>query len=471
MHARAMKTPVMIAQTNQLTKAELGAAKAPDPRGICVNCHGPAGVSLAENLTLPLTHRLGGDELLNEGISCSVCHQHRGKPTPGQGGLAAYQNSFSRGSIFFGPIRDPVGNAHHASEFDSVFKNPDDLCLGCHNVSFDKNGDGKVVKGQDLVLQVTDEEYQDYRAAGGDQTCITCHMPRLRATRVAESAAIPFEQDRAAPAREVHDHSFVGVDYALDAVAVRDPERPLREALLRSAAKIDLPRASIAVRGGTLSFDVTVTNSGTGHNVPTGFAFARQMWLEVTASDASGPFLTSGVLPSNVSDLCDSATLDEPNNPMRPHVKGCDHSDPLLVNFQRKLVNHFEIARDKDGAAIVNDKGEPKLVEAENGHEDFLQHLTVGVVDRVRPSDHQALSALRPGETRTYRYTAPLPARPTGEISVAVRLLFRSSPPYFLRAMAEHQPANERPRLGPLIGGLQVVEMGTVKQSVGIRGI
>jgi hypothetical protein len=338
-------------------------------------------------------------------------------------------------------------------------------------VSYDKNGDGKVVKGQDLVLQVTDEEYQDYRAAGGDQTCITCHMPRMRTTRAAESAAIPFEQDRAAPAREVHDHSFVGVDYALDTVAVRDPERPLREALLRSAAKVDLPRPSIALRSGALGFDVTVTNSGTGHNVPTGFAFARQMWLEVTASDASGAFFTSGVLANSASDLCDSATLDEPNNPMRTHVRGCERSDPQLVNFQRKLVNHFEIAKDKDGQPVVNDKGEPKLIQAENGHEDFLQRLSVGVVDRVRPSDHQALAALRPGETRTFHYAAQLPARPSGDVTVTVRLLFRSSPPYFLRAMAEHQPPAEAPRLAPLIGGLQIVEMGSVKQSVGPRGI
>jgi hypothetical protein len=43
MHAHAMKSPAMIAQTNQLIRAELGATKAPDPRGICVNCHGPAG--------------------------------------------------------------------------------------------------------------------------------------------------------------------------------------------------------------------------------------------------------------------------------------------------------------------------------------------------------------------------------------------------------------------------------------------
>ena len=116
---------------------------------------------------------------------------------------------------------------------------------------------------------------------------------------------------------------------------------------MKSAATLDLPRASIVLRGTTLAFDVTIANSGTGHNVPTGFAFARQMWLEVKVSDGSGAFFSSGVVANSASDLCDSATLDEPNNPLLPYVKGCDKSDPALVNFQRKLVNRFDIARDK----------------------------------------------------------------------------------------------------------------------------
>jgi hypothetical protein len=219
-----------------------------------------------------------------------------------------------------------------------------------------------------------------------------------------------------------------------------------------------------------LSFDAAVSHAGAGHNVPTGFAFARQMWLEVTVSDPTGPIFASGVLANNTADLCDSSTLDEPNSPMRAYVQGCDRSDPFLVNFQRKLVNHFDIAKDKDGRPAVNDRGDPKLVQADNGNEDWLQHLSAGVVDRVRPSDRQALSALRPNDTRTFHYTTPLPNRPLGELTVSVRLLFRSSPPYMLRAMADHQPPAERPRLGPLIAGLQVVEIGAVRQRVGPRG-
>jgi len=471
MHAHAMRSPMMIAQTNQLTKVELSKQPSPDPRGICVNCHGPAGVSLSDKVTLPLRHSLGGDDLLNEGISCSVCHQYQGgRPAPGGGGLSQFQKSLKRGSVYFGPIRDPVGNAHHQSELGGIFRNPDDLCVGCHNVSLDRNGDGKITKGEDLVLQVTDEEYQDYRAAGGDQTCITCHMPRLQTTRVAEAASIPFEQDREAPPRQLHDHSFVGVDYPLGEVAKSDPQRPIREALLRSAAKLDLPRSSIAVKGGNLSFDVTVTNSGTGHNVPTGFAFARQMWLEITVSDPTSAIFSSGVLATPSSDLCDAGRLDEATNPMRAHMNGCDRSDPQLVNLQKKLVNHFDIAKDKQGQPLRNDKGELKIVQAESGQEQFLQYLSSGVVERIRPSDKQALGALRPSETRTFRYVAPLPQRALGQLTISVRLLFRSSPQYMRRAMAENQPPAEQPRLGPLVTNLQVVEMATARQTVGPRG-
>jgi hypothetical protein len=471
MHAHAMRSPMMITQTNQLTKVELAKQPSPDPRGVCVNCHGPAGVSLSDDVTLPLKHSLGGDDLMNEGISCSVCHQYQGpKPAPGSGGLSRWQSSLKRGSVYYGPIRDPVGNAHHQSELGSVFKNPDDLCVGCHNVSLDRTGDGKVTKGEDLVLQVTDEEYLDYRAGGGDQTCITCHMPRMQTNRVAEAASIPFEQDREAPARQVHDHSFVGVDYPLDEIAKGDPQRPIREALLRSAATIDLPRTTIAVRGGNLSFDVTITNSGTGHNLPTGFAFARQMWLEITVSDPTGPIFASGVLATPSSDLCDAGTLDEASNPMRPFMNGCDRSDPQLVNFQKKLVNHFEIAKDKQGQPLRNDKGELKIIQAESGQEQFLQYLTSGVVERIRPSDGKPTAALKPGETRSFHYVVPLPARALGELALSARLLFRNNPPYFVRAMGEHQPPGEQPRLGPLVTRLMVVQMAQVKQTVGPHG-
>jgi hypothetical protein len=46
-----------------------------------------------------------------------------------------------------------------------------------------------------------------------------------------------------------------------------------------------------------------------------------------------------------------------------------------------------------------------------------------------------------------------------------VRLLFRNLPPYFLRALAEGQPANEEPKLAPLIMNLRVAEMNKQSRS------
>ena len=187
-------------------------------------------------------------------------------------------------------------------------------------------------------------------------------------------------------------------------------------------------------------------------------------------SDPTGAIFASGVLATPSADLCDAATLDEANNPMRAHMDGCERSDPQLVNLQKKLVNHFDIAKDKQGQPLRNEKNELKIVQAESGQEEFLQYLSSGVVERIRPSDKQALGALKPGETRTFRYVAPLPQRALGQLTISVRLLFRSSPPYMLRAMAENQPPAEQPRLGPLVTNLQVVEMATARQTVGPRG-
>ena len=234
----------------------------------------------------------------------------------------------------------------------------------------------------------------------------------------------------------------MGVDYPLGEVAKSDPQRPIREALLRSAAKIDLPRSSIAVKGDNLSFDVAVTNSGTGHNVPTGFAFARQMWLEIAVSDPTSAIFASGVLATPSSDLCDAATLDEANNPMRPHMNGCERSDPQLVNFQKKLVNHFDIAKDKQGQPLRNEKNELKIVQAESGHEEFLQYLSSGVVERIRPSDRQALARSQARRNADVPLRAPLPVRRAPRSSSRLGCFSKLAPVHAARH--GRAPAGER---------------------------
>jgi hypothetical protein len=451
MHAHAMTSPVMVAQSNQVLAQILANATYPDPKRVCVNCHGPIGAALTSSTTLPLSADSVFSEagLLNEGVSCAVCHQWDGKPETASGGLSRFQDGLRPGHGYFGPLSDPVGNAFHHSETSATFKEPEQLCRNCHSVEYDKNGDGQLHRGTDLVLQTLFEEWQDYRQSGGSATCVNCHMPLVAETRAAEHADIPFEQDGDAPKRQVHDHSFVGADYPLDDRAAREALRPAREALLNRAATLTLLSDSVKTAGNSLKFAIEVSNTGTGHNLPGGFAFVRQMWLEVTLLDGAGRAIQrSGVLASNGDDLCDSTVVDDPRNPMRAFLKGCTQSDPLLVNFQQMLLDNTQTKHAPDGSPALDRRGEPLLEGAPGAVETAIQHLTSGAVPRVRPFDHKSTTALAAGEAHAFPYSFALSSGVVPK-SVRVRLMFRSSPPYFLRALG----------VAGLVESLEVSEM------------
>jgi len=452
MHAHALTSPVTVVQNNIDMKTSLSGQASPDPRRICINCHAPAAAAVVAGDTLPLE---GGDAA-NEGVGCVACHQHRAAVPPGSGGLASdFQAKLERGDTYFGSLPSPVGNAFHKSDGAASYGDPDALCGGCHDVSLDRDGDGKIVKGVDLVLQTTFDEFKEYAAAGGQGTCVTCHMPALTGvTAPADGAWIPIQQDFEGPRREVHDHSFVGVDYPLDTVAHSDPQRDARAALLRGAARLAIDE--VKVEGNALKVVVTLDNQS-GHNLPTGFAFARQMWIELVATDSDNEeFFGSGRIAKPTDDLCDNATYGEPENPLRPQVVGCSDVDRQLVNLQLKLVDKITVLADPSGAPSKNEDGEYVVIQSKSGNETFLQYLTGGPVGRVRPADRASLVPLRPRAKRAFTYTIPLGRARSGTVSA--RLLFRNLPPYFLRAMAKAEPA-EGPRMDALVANLQVVEM------------
>ncbi|HYQ27451.1 MAG TPA: multiheme c-type cytochrome, partial [Polyangiaceae bacterium] len=130
MHAHAMSSPVMIAQSNSVLSQVLARAQYPDPKRICVNCHGPIGAALTSRTTLPLSadSSLSEPALLNEGISCAVCHQWNGPPETASAGLSRFQDGLSPGHKYFGPFNDPVGNGFHQSEATATFRKPEQLC-------------------------------------------------------------------------------------------------------------------------------------------------------------------------------------------------------------------------------------------------------------------------------------------------------------------------------------------------------
>jgi hypothetical protein len=304
-------------------------------------------------------------------------------------------------------------------------------------VQLDKNGDGRFERGVDLVLQTLYDEWQAATVSGGP-TCLDCHMPVTSRRRSADGASIPFEQDREAPDRVTRDHGFVAVDYPLDDGAIRAATRPKREALLRSAATLGIVPNSLKQADGKLTFAVEVRNTGTGHNLPGGFAFVRQMWLEVTLFDAGGrEIASSGKLAQASDDLCDASIVDDSKSPMLPFLQGCAKSDPLLVNFQQMLVDKVEIARDASGAILKGPRGENLLARAVGSEEAVIQHLDGGPVPRRRPATGELVAPIPFGSASTFTYSFA----PRTEVRrVAVRLLFRAVPPYFMRALDKAEP-------------------------------
>ena len=455
MHAHAMSSPIMVAQSNLVLRNVLAQAQYPDPKRICVNCHGPIGAALTSSTTLPLSadSALSEPALLNEGISCAVCHQWNGTPETASAGLSRFQDGLQPGHKYFGAFNDPVGNGFHQSEATSTFRKPEQLCRNCHSVEYDKNGDGQLHRGTDLVLQTLFDEWEEYRSHGGQGDCVSCHMPLVNETRAAEYAAIPFEQDRAAPPRQVHDHSFVGADYPLDDASAQQALKPAREALLRRAVTLTLVPDSLKPSANALSFAVQVANLGTGHNLPGGFAFVRQMWLEVSLLDAAGTVIDgSGHVAHGTDDLCDASIVDDPQNPMRASLKGCIKSDPLLVNFQQMLVDNAQIKRGPNGAPLVDTRGEALLERAPGALETAIQTLNAGPTPRVRPFDKKPTTTIVAGDAHAFPYVFTL--NPGSVVKrLRVRLMFRASPPYFLRALG----------VGNLAENLELTEMARVE--------
>jgi hypothetical protein len=279
-------------------------------------------------------------------------------------------------------------------------------------------------------------------------------------TRAADGAQIPGQQSAVAPPRVIHDHSFPGTAFALDTPAQQQATEASRTALLQKAVFFNIDRNSVGFDdNGNLDFEVFIANTGTGHDVPSGFAFARQMWIEITVTDSNqNTLFTSGVLQNPATDdLCDGDSLFEFGNPMIPFFQGCrDGVDQELTTFQQKLVDlaGFQI----DGSDPFDPAGLTKAVQI--GNETWLQYLHGGVVARQRTFDGTLTANIKPFQQEEFQYAANTNGESTG-LHVAARLLWRQLPPYFLRALASGQPSTEVPQLAPLIPNIETIVMAT----------
>ncbi len=273
----------------------------------------------------------------------------------------------------------------------------------------DKNGnleldENEVDPKHDVVLQTTYDEWQDYVAFFdapngfkdrysttnlGDEFgnpndsplgCSDCHMPLPSKNDPTAGVVDHAPGVLSIPQRDYHEHTFVGVDYDLDPAKYDIAGLPSdtidqvladREALVRSAVTLKVaatgdpaaPPAALAplatqtdqngdpATGKLVTFSVQVRNNLLAHTFPTGFAFARQFWLAVSATTKDGtpiclsaPFVNGASIP--VATSCTSGVLgvDAKTTPRDAVKKAADGPSAADVQTDLRSCDANEVA-------------------------------------------------------------------------------------------------------------------------------
>ena len=225
----------------------------------CTKCHTPIGVMAGEHIP-PDGSNLS--EVAAKGVECDFCHTITEIDGISNGN---YYNS--PGSTKFGPFDDAVSPFHETAY--SYLHTRAEICGACHDIYHPLNG---------LQLEGTYLEWREGPYGKSGITCQDCHMtpgPGVGKPNPGVAAI-------GGPEREhIYTHDFTGGNalYGNHELAV---ER------LQAAAQLALkPPASVAPgRGAELS--IAVRNVGAGHYLPTSLTYVRQMWLDVSVTDAGG---------------------------------------------------------------------------------------------------------------------------------------------------------------------------------------
>lgn len=184
------------------------------------------------------TPGFGGDEA----IGCVSCHAAVGNRGAQDGKLVIDLDAPLAAS------RESPPTPAHDTEVRGLLT-ASELCGTCHDV-----------RGPGLFDEGTFTELQSSPVPG--RTCVGCHLRR-------------GDEGRA-------DHRFIGVDPPWGAPEVaRSRAAEDTRALLAEALSLRLTGAS----GGV---EITLTNVGGGHAVPTGVSFLRDFWVDLRIVDASG---------------------------------------------------------------------------------------------------------------------------------------------------------------------------------------
>ncbi|VUT28105.1 MAG: putative cytochrome c [Candidatus Syntrophoarchaeum sp. GoM_oil] len=229
----------------------------------CSRCHTPIGVLSGEVPPIGLDNP-ALSEISKKGISCDFCHSVNASTGIGNGAFMVSVDGDKRGPF------DDSKSPYHGSVY-SELHTKSEFCGMCHDVLHPVNG---------IAIEETYTEWKEgpYNTGDPETTtyCQDCHMT----PGITHFEKNPGKASSIGPDREhIYTHYFVGGSTVIGS------NQDMAEARLKAAAKLEL---ELTENGDEVNALVTVTNIGAGHKIPTGLTEAREVWLEIIATDSEG---------------------------------------------------------------------------------------------------------------------------------------------------------------------------------------
>ncbi|MDK2832228.1 MAG: hypothetical protein PWQ75_1980 [Methanolobus sp.] len=232
----------------------------------CSRCHTPIGVVSGE---IPPIDGSEMSDIARLGVQCDFCHV-----VSGSNGTGNAPFTVSPGDTKWGPFNDSR-DAYHKSEYLELYTQSE-YCGMCHQVINPVNG---------LVIDDTYSTWKESQYAEENVVCQDCHMTE----GITEFKANPGRASSSAPKRDhISSHDIVGANTLIPPMFGAENVAEMAVERLEKATTIELTTPEIASAGDEVTIDVAITNSGAGHKIPTGVSEIREIWLEVTATDADG---------------------------------------------------------------------------------------------------------------------------------------------------------------------------------------
>jgi len=299
-HGLAHQDPVYLAAADFFRQGLTDADEIAEAEA-CVKCHTPVGVATGYPEKTS-DDRAKIPEIATFGVQCDYCHSATSASRMYNNGLILEpgQGEYDPG-VKRGPRKDAFSSFHETAF--SEFHTGPEICGTCHNVKH-------VVFQTDLETTYDEWLASPYNTddPASRVTCQDCHMrqrPGIPATASTPRPDNPgFASDLGPERPHVFTHNFVGGNNYMPGLFDGDDQIRMAEERLQNAA-------TLAVKVTEKDrIQVTITNTGAGHKLPTGLSNARQMWLELTVTEKkSGQTVYTAGQPDENGYLAESVRV------------------------------------------------------------------------------------------------------------------------------------------------------------------